>query len=478
MTSSLTLGQARQQLRQVLEDWELEFLGWPLPAGEEEPPLWASRVEAAWSCSNPEPLSPLFVVIELPHGWDYLQALQDLRSQPEWLVVVLLDPHNWLAPVPNQSGWFQRKEEVPAYAWPAWLRGWKLEFWGSLNLEEGRLIGERLDALLAGAGRRLLHLHSGQATSPAERPDLRPMQSPPDSLEKAFLVDLASSLSPESQLLWALECGVPPHLKGLVCKPEHLAGAARGVAEAGRLPVLALSAGQIGKALPNLLEGLPAGCCLLILEAGLVWESAQNHLAPSRLRDLALLRQIHGLALTCPADLEEARQILQLSFETETPIAIRLSQAPAVHTSLGSVSVQAGRAHCLRQGNKVAILALGPLVYAALLAAESLASWGVECQVWDVRFVKPLDREAVKEACKCGFLLTVEEHCLQGGLATTLMETLSQLQESPRVAHLALPPSPPLARETTPESLGLDADGVQRAVRDLLGLASHLVEEG
>jgi 1-deoxy-D-xylulose-5-phosphate synthase len=351
-----------------------------------------------------------------------------------------------------------------------------LDFWGSINLEETRTISERLDPLLTGGGRRLVHLYGHAQTtvaSPAHQEAT--LISPTDSLEAAFLQNLPSLLSDSIQLIWSLPQTPPGSLQGLLCQPEHLAAAAFGVAQAGLFPVLALSAGQIGQALPGLLEGLPPGCLLLLLEAGLVWEAGQSHLAPSRLRDLALLRQIHGLALTCPSDLEEALQIVQLSYQTETPIALRLSQAPAVHASMASTPMAAGCAHCLRQGKNVAILALGPIVYAALLAAESLASWGVECQVWDVRFVKPLDRDALTQASQCGFILTVEEHCLQGGLATTVLETLSQLKEYPRVEHLALPASPPIQRGTNLEEMALDADGIQRAVRQLLGLASHLM---
>ncbi|MCW5867714.1 MAG: hypothetical protein KIS61_10655 [Candidatus Eremiobacteraeota bacterium] len=66
----------------------------------------------------------------------------------------------------------------------------------------------------------------------------------------------------------------------------------------------------------------------------------------------------------------------------------------------------------------------------------------------------------------------MEEHCLQGGLATMVLETLSQLELSAKVHHLALPATPPIENGAPAEEFGLDADGIQKAMRKLLGLVS------
>jgi hypothetical protein len=490
MADSAVRLRARQALAEILSDWDLCWLSWPAcptlarqlaPQAAEswftptaDPASWAQQLQAFWHCHSDTP-QPLVVVLELPADQDMLRALNSLETLLPWLVVLALDPHSWLAPVPSSGGWFQRSQEPPSYAWSSWLRPWELDFWGSLSLEEPKPIVERLDPLLTGAGRRLLHLY-GPSTPMTERVQTRrALLSHADTLESAFLEQLPGLIQESTVLLWANSCQMPTGLSGLRCHPAQAASAAWGVHRAGQFPVLALSAGDLGLALQGLLPGLPPGCLLLLLEAGLCWEPGETHLAPSRLRDLALLRQVHGLALACPADVEEAAQLVRLSYSTETPFALRLTQSPAVRTSLGSVPAQAGRSHCLRQGQHAAIIALGPMVYASLLAAESLASWGLECQVWDVRFLKPLDREALEQASQTGHLLTVEEHCLQGGLATMTLETLSLMELRPKVQHLALPATPPIAQGTPGEEFGLDADGIQRAMRKLLGLAASML---
>ena len=489
MVESAAQMRARQVLAELLSDWELCWLLWPAcslarqlasqaPGAwfdlDGDPDSWAQQLQAFWHCHRETP-QPLVVVLELPADLDRLQALQSLATPLPWLVVLLLDANSWLAPVPASGGWFQRSSEPPTYAWSSWLRQWNLDFWGSLSLEEPKPIAERLDPLMTGAGRRLLHLYGPTATPAGIHESNRPLLSTPDTLEAVFLQQLPELIQESTALLWACSSQMPAGLSGLRCQPARAASAAWGVHRAGYFPMLAISAGDLGLALQEMLPGLPPGCLLIILEAGLCWEPTQDHLSPARLRDLALLRQVHGLALACPADVEEAAQLVRLSYQTETPFALRLTQAPAVRTSLGSVPAQAGRSHCLRQGQHAAILALGPMVYASLLAAESLASWGLECQVWDVRFLKPLDREALQQASLTGHLLTVEEHCLQGGLASMTLETLSQMELTPKVHHLALPATPPIPRATPGEEFGLDADGIQRAMRKLMGLASSML---
>ncbi|MFN8610162.1 MAG: transketolase C-terminal domain-containing protein [Vulcanimicrobiota bacterium] len=481
MAESAAAIRARQALAEILSDWELCWLLWPAsnlarqlaggaPSAWFDIPtqpaaVWAQQMQAFFLAQQQE--QPLLLILEAPQDLERLHRLHELASTIPWLLVILLDPAGYFAPVPSSTGWFQRSAEPPAYAWSSWLRLWKLDFWGSLSLEDSKPVAERLDEFLQGAGRRLLHLYGPALAAPENSARAVPRLSLPDSLESAFLEQW--KLPENARLLW---CAGEPPTDALWVKPEHAGSAAWGVHQAGSFPVLALSAGQIGSALQDLLPGLPPGCLVLVLEAGLCWESGQAHLSPSRLRDLALLRQVHGLALACPADVFEAAQLTELSYSTQTPVAVRLTQAPAVLTGLTKAPAQAGRGHRLRPGANAAILALGPTVYASLLAAEALSAWGLECQVWDVRFLKPLDREMLEEAAATGHILTVEEHCLQGGLATMALETLSQMELSAKLQPLALPPTPPILAGTPAEEFGLDADGIQKAMRKLLGLVS------
>jgi len=96
-----------------------------------------------------------------------------------------------------------------------------------------------------------------------------------------------------------------------------------------------------------------------------------------------------------------------------------------------------GTAERLRSGEHGAVLALGAMVENALLAAGELAREGIELEIWDFRFCRPLDQGALAEvARRHAFLATVEEHALNGGFGSAVLETLSDLGlERPVLRH-------------------------------------------
>jgi transketolase len=86
-----------------------------------------------------------------------------------------------------------------------------------------------------------------------------------------------------------------------------------------------------------------------------------------------------------------------------------------------------GKANVYREGSDVAVFACGPMVYESLIAAEVLENEGISCAVIDCHTIKPLDVECVKRwAEKTGFIITVEEHQIAGGLGGAIAEVLAE----------------------------------------------------
>ncbi|MDX1375768.1 MAG: transketolase C-terminal domain-containing protein, partial [Burkholderiales bacterium] len=127
-----------------------------------------------------------------------------------------------------------------------------------------------------------------------------------------------------------------------------------------------------------------------------------------------------------------------------------------------------GRGELRREGRRVAFLAFGAMLAPALKAAEAL-----DATVANMRFVKPLDTALVERlAATHELLVTVEEHAVMGGAGAAVCEALAALGLERRILLLGLPdrfidhgdPARLLA------SVGLDAPGIERAVREALEL--------
>lgn len=130
--------------------------------------------------------------------------------------------------------------------------------------------------------------------------------------------------------------------------------------------------------------------------------------------------------------------------------------------------MEPGRAERLRVGADGTVFALGAMVEPALEAAEKLsAAGGPELTVWDARFVKPLDREAILAAAATGpWLATVEEHSLQAGFGSSVAALLADAGvPCPLSRHGVSDHFVPhmSSREEQLAAHGLDVDGLAKA---------------
>ena len=126
-----------------------------------------------------------------------------------------------------------------------------------------------------------------------------------------------------------------------------------------------------------------------------------------------------------------------------------------------------------RRGERVAILAFGPLLYAALAAGERL-----NATVVNMRFIKPLDSDIVVELARTHeALVTVEEGCIMGGAGSAVMEALHAAGLATPVLALGLPDA--FIEHGDPAKLmamnGLDADGIAKSIAARFGARPALI---
>jgi 1-deoxy-D-xylulose-5-phosphate synthase len=208
----------------------------------------------------------------------------------------------------------------------------------------------------------------------------------------------------------------------------HAVTMAGGLARAGMKPVVAIYSTFLQRAFDQILhdvclQGLPV--IFALDRAGVVGEDGPTH---HGVFDLSYLRMIPGITIMAPKDENELRQMLLLAVDMDKPVAIRYprGQGRGIKLSL-QPTFRLGEAEVLREGEHVALLALGPMVHIAEKAAELLTQVGIYSTVINCRFIKPLDQQTILYwARRVPHIITVEDHVLTGGFGSAVLELLAE----------------------------------------------------
>ena len=208
---------------------------------------------------------------------------------------------------------------------------------------------------------------------------------------------------------------------------QHAVTFAAGLACEGLVPVVAIYSTFLQRGYDQLihdvaLQNLPV--VFALDRAGLVGGDGATHQGSY---DLSFLRCIPNLVVMAPSDENECRQMLFTGTTLSQPSAIRYPRGLGTGAQIVAemAALPVGRAVVRREGRSgLAILAFGTLLSAALVAGERL-----DATVLDMRFVKPLDEEAIRKlALRSRGLVTIEENALAGGAGSAVSEALEAAQ--------------------------------------------------
>lgn len=159
------------------------------------------------------------------------------------------------------------------------------------------------------------------------------------------------------------------------------------------------------------------------------------------LEDIAITRVLPELTVIVPADSEETKKATIAAAKIKGPVYLRFGREKTPVFTTEETPFQVGRAEVYREGKDVAIIGSGPVLYNALLAAEELSKNGIDSMVVNNHTIKPIDRKAITAAAKkCGAVVTVEEHQINGGAGSAVMEVLSEEHPVP-VERVGMPDS-------------------------------------
>jgi transketolase len=199
--------------------------------------------------------------------------------------------------------------------------------------------------------------------------------------------------------------------------------------------------------------------------------------------DLAIMRSLPEMTVIAPGDPVEAKLATRAVIELDGPAYIRLGKAgePAVHRSEPEFTI--GRAITLREGSDTCLISTGAMLSTAVAAADQLAVRGVGVRVLSMHTVSPLDVEAVTTAAMhTRFVITLEEHCIDGGLGGAVAEVMAELPAGRALLkRIGLPRSfnRVVGDQAYLRSLhGLDVDSVVRTLEGLVGQRPFAGEAG
>ncbi|PQJ88593.1 1-deoxy-D-xylulose-5-phosphate synthase [Aliivibrio sifiae] len=257
---------------------------------------------------------------------------------------------------------------------------------------------------------------------------------------------------------------------------QHAVTLASGMAIAGYNPIVAIYSTFLQRGYDQLIHDvaiMDLPVMFAIDRAGLVGADGQTHQGAF---DISFMRCIPNMVIMTPSDENECRQMLYTGHKHTGPSAVRYPRGSATGVDVDSdmKALEIGKGRLVREtkitekGERVAILNFGTFLANSLEAAEQL-----DATVADMRFVKPLDEALLCELVTThDVLITIEENAISGGAGSGVVEFLMKNRLIKPVLQLGLPDQfiDQGTQEEMHTELGLDAQGIEKQIRDYLDL--------
>ncbi len=246
---------------------------------------------------------------------------------------------------------------------------------------------------------------------------------------------------------------------------QHAVTFAAGLACEGLKPVVAIYSTFLQRAFDQLvhdvaLQNLPV--IFAVDRGGLVGADGPTHHGTF---DLSFVACIPNMVVMAPADEAECRQMLSTAYALDCPSMVRYPRGSGTGAlpSTQLETLPAGKAEIRRRGQGVALLAFGSLVAAAVAAGDEL-----DATVVNMRFIKPLDVDLIRElAGNHSLLVSIEENSVIGGAGSEIERVLAENGLTVPFIRLGLPDRFIDHGEQNQllAELGLDKNGIVNAVR-------------
>lgn len=209
---------------------------------------------------------------------------------------------------------------------------------------------------------------------------------------------------------------------------QNMASVASGLAAVGKIPFIAsyamFSPGRNWEQIRTTIAYNNRPVKIVGLHAGVSVEAdGATHQA---LEDIAIMRVIPNIDVIVACDTNEARRATTALAQTGKPAYLRLPRANTAVITTPDTPFTVGHTQVLSSGSDLTMIACGPLLYEALLAAHELAKLSISVEVINCSSIKPLDTKTIlSSAKKTRRVITLEEAQIAGGMGSAVAEAIS-----------------------------------------------------
>jgi len=300
------------------------------------------------------------------------------------------------------------------------------------------------------------NVNTGEKIPAAGRksPDIKPETG----FTKAFgskIVELAgidkkitavTAAMPEGTGLDKFAAAYPDRFFDVGMAEQHAIGFSAGLARAGFKPVTAIYSTFLQRSYDQIFHDIclqKLNVVLMLDRSGLVGEDGPTH---HGVFDISYIRNFPNVVSMAPKDEQELKDMLEWAvFYEKGPVAIRYPRGGSYVCSDRSrpvtTTIELGKGELLKQGRDATIVSVGYMSNIALEAAHLLMDEGIDAEVINARFIKPIDEDSImKSISKTEKLFTVEEGVLSGGFGSGVLELIiDKLKKHIIIKNIGLP---------------------------------------
>ena len=223
---------------------------------------------------------------------------------------------------------------------------------------------------------------------------------------------------------------------------QYIVGMAAGLAFDGFIPYVNTIATFLTR---RCFEQLAVDLCMHDLPVRLIANGGGLVYAPlgpthQAIEDIGILRTLPNMTIVAPCDADEMARLIDASLHWPHPLYIRLAKGGDPIVSKSELGFEIGKGIHLKNSVDVLLVTTGITTQIGLQASESLSKENIDCGVFHMHTIKPFDYDGLFQASESvKLIITIEEHVLNGGLGSAVLEAFSDHGLEKKIIRLGIP---------------------------------------